>query len=189
MLKNHVTSIGKFFLLSFLIWLIPFIVGLFFGSSTTAASTNNQPLPAEISRIFDAYSTNNKQEVFSLIFVNNIKVAIFNIAGGVFIGIATFLSLLINGYATAVAFANMHQNGMPWGDIAKHTLPHSIELVGIWLAGAIGFSIAKKIVDAMRGLSLPSTQYFKQIGLYTLVSGLIVLLAAYIEAYISVYKN
>jgi stage II sporulation protein M len=189
MLKNHYQSIGKFFWLSFLIWLIPFAVGLIFGNSITPSSNSQQPLPPEISRIFDAYSNNNNREVFSLIFVNNIKVAIFNIAGGVFIGIATFLSLLINGYGTAIAFSNMHQNGMPWGDIAKHTLPHSIELVGIWLAGAIGFSIAKKIIDAMRGRPLPDTKYFKQIGIYTLTSFLIVLVAAYIEAYISVYKN
>jgi len=158
----------------------------FFLNHAQPPSNNGQPIPIEITNILNAYLKNDRHTAFTLIFSNNIKVALFNIAGGVFLGVATFINLFVNGYATATTFAAIHQQGMTWSDILKHTLPHSVELIGIWLSGAIGFSIAKKIVLAMRGRVLPSANYYKQMGIYSMATFLIILIAAYIEAYISV---
>lgn len=174
-----------FLLVSFLLWLIPFIIRLFFIDFVEIkkpSSVNSFDIVGEIT----AHALKNDSwTVFCLIFINNLKVTVINIIGGMLLGLGTVSNLIINGFLAADTFAAIHKNGMPIGEILKHTLPHSFELVGIWLSGAIGFSIAKVIVDFMRGKELPNVDYFRFIGRCIIITVLIILLAAFVESYVS----
>ncbi len=132
---------------------------------------------------------NETWSVFCLIFINNLKSCLINIGGGIMLGLATVSNLIINGFLVADTFATIHKNGMGIGQILKYTLPHCFELFGIWLSGAIGFSIAKLIIDFMRGKELPHSDYFKFIGKSIVITVLIILAAAFVEAYISLPKT
>lgn len=177
-------------LLAFLSWGIPFFLTLFldFGSHDInmqedhGQHTKNQV----VDDIMTAYSTGDRMTAFRLIFLNNLKVTIINVIGGIFLGIGTIINLLQNGFYTASVFSSIHQNGMSWKDIFAHTAPHSIEMLGIWLSGGLGFFIAKSIFGIMINNSYPSIKFYKTVGIGVIVSGLFILIAAYIEAFISV---
>ena len=181
-------------IIAFFIWLIPFIIGLSLTTdinhSTTSTVLNNKEIShSVVNDIFNAYSKNNRTEAFRLIFLNNLKVVIFNIVGGVLLGLGTFINLLQNGFYAANIFSIVHNNGLSWGKIVTFTAPHSIEMLGIWLSGGLGFYIAKAILDFIRNNKYPTDIFYKRIGLGFLVCTLIVLIAAYIEAFISVPIN
>ncbi len=128
-----------------LVWLIPFLIELLCVKvqMPNPNSIGTKPLSA-MNNVLAAYANNNRYSAFVLIFFNNAKVLLYNIAGGSSLGICTFFNLIVNGCAAAFDFGNAHKMGLSWTTIAIHTLPHSIELIGIWLSGGIGFSIAKK---------------------------------------------
>ncbi|MCF6297037.1 MAG: stage II sporulation protein M [Flavobacteriaceae bacterium] len=139
-----------------------------------------------VQEITEHLRNNDKWSAFYLIFTNNLKVSIINIFGGVFFGIGTFVNLFFNGFYTADVFSTIHANGTSWNVIIEHTLPHSFEMIGIWLSGGLGFFIAKTILDMMVKNRYPTTMFYKIIVVGSLISGLIILIAAYIEAFISV---
>ncbi|MBD3377820.1 hypothetical protein GF406_22515 [candidate division KSB1 bacterium] len=177
-----------FCLLSACFWLAPFCIRIFlvdFENSvplpeTTEPQGNN--ILFQIKQYLDA---GKKFDAFGLIFWNNLQVCVLNMVGGAMLGIITMISLLQNGFFTADVMSNVYYSNISVNEIVQHTLPHSIELIGIWISGAIGFSFAKTMIDFMRGKSLPSKQFMKFIGYHFLIMLLIILTAAYIEVYIS----
>jgi len=127
----------------------------------------------------------DKYSAFITIFMNNIKGCIINIAGGAFMGLGTLLNLAYNGFFSADMFAFSHKHGLDLATIVKVTLPHSFELIGFWLSGGIGFYIAWCIVQFMRGINLFCTKMYTLIGIACALVLIIILTAAYVEAYIS----
>jgi stage II sporulation protein M len=176
-----------FFFLSTLIWCLPFFLRLFFiGDLGIVSSVSKTELtPSVFTKITVAYHQNNRFEIFLIIFTTNIKSCIYNILGGVTLGLGTLFNLIFISFTTADMFYNTYVNGIGIVQILKHTLPHSIEFIGIWLSGAIGFFIAKHIIDFMRGKEFPTASFLKFIGKYILITVLIILVAAFIEAYVS----
>lgn len=131
------------------------------------------------------FSVGNKQAAFVSIFTNNIKSCILNILGGAFLGLSTMINLAFNGFAFADIMVSIHSAGMSIRDILRTTLPHSFELIGTWLSGGIGFYIAWLIICFMQGKESFTPKICKLIGMYSIVVFLIILLAAYVEAFIT----
>lgn len=127
-----------------------------------------------------------KGEAFAVIFKNNIRVCIINGAYGVLFGLGTVINLIFNGFSFADIFANSYKAGLSIESILKVTLPHSFELIGLWLSGAIGFYIAWHIIQFMRGKDILTAKFYKTVGFGSLAVFVIILSAAYVEAYISV---
>lgn len=175
-------------LFSFLFWVTPFLIRiLFMDTIIVTNSTHNQGANLSVvSEITEHLNNHDKWSAFHLIFINNLKVCIINIFGGVLFGIGTFVNLFMNGFYTADVFSNIHANGTSWNTILAHTFPHSFEMIGIWLSGGLGFFIAKTIFDMMIKNRYPAAIFYKIIGLGTLTVGLIILVTAYIEAFISI---
>ena len=71
-------------------------------------------------------------------------------------------------------------------NILKTTFSHSFELIGFWVSGAIGLSIAWKLIQFMCGKEMITIQFYKQIVLWIVAVFVIILVAAFVEAYISV---
>lgn len=179
----------SFFLLSVCLWLISFSIPIFFvdsGDIGTLSLIIEPKEPKAILEITQFLNDGNKFSAFGLIFWNNLKVCIINILGGMFLGIGTFFSLLFNGFYTGSVFAIIHRQGMPWKEIIEYTAPHSIEMIGIWISGGLGFYIALALWNLMMKDKYPRVNFYKVLRIGILISFVLILIAAYIEAYISV---
>lgn len=180
-----------FCLLSAALWIIPFFIRIFLidcddiGLVPQPKETVQSEVHNIVTEIVRKIETGNRFSAFGVMFWNNFKVCIINMIGGVMLGIVTVFSLLQNGFFTADAMINVYNSGMPINTIIKHTLPHSIELIGAWLSGAIGFSFAKSIIDFMRGKGMLTIQFLKFLGINAFVILIITLIAAYLEVYVS----
>jgi uncharacterized membrane protein SpoIIM required for sporulation len=177
-----------FCLLSACFWLAPFLIRIFLVDFENSVSLPETTEPQEnnvIYQIKQYLDEGKKIYAFGLIFWNNLQVCVLNMGGGAMLGMITIVSLLQNGFFTADMMSNVYHSNISVSEILQHTLPHSIELIGIWISGAIGFSFAKIIIDYMRGKALPNKQFIKFIGYHFFVMLLIILTAAYIEVYIS----
>lgn len=172
-----------------LCWLFPFIYRIFFIESPILE--NNQlvertsDLQNTVDNVIQALS-NNKEKAFALIFLNNLKGCLLNIAGGAFLGLGTTINLMINGFYTADIFATSYNSGMTLQKMVSVTLPHSFELIGFWLSGAIGFYIAWNFILFMRGKNHFNLFFLKTIVILTVIVFALILSAAYVESFISV---
>ena len=173
-------------MISFLIWLLPFIGRIFFIEMPIIESSATAQYDSVISEITESLDKDNHFEAFLLIFKNNILGCAINIAGGVFLGLGTIINLFINGFASADIFKNVYDSGFGLHNILKTTLPHSFELIGFWLSGAIGLSIAWELILFMRNQDIFSVKFCKWLVLWLTVVFIIILIAAFVEAYISV---
>ncbi len=80
------------------------------------------------------------------IITNNVQVAFYCFAGGIFVGVGSLVLLAFNGLsigATSAHFANVGLLGYLWTFIIGHGV---LELFAIWVAGAAGFLLGKAIV-------------------------------------------
>jgi uncharacterized membrane protein SpoIIM required for sporulation len=171
---------------SFFCWLLPFLLRIFFIEipDIKVEQVEEQSLNS-ITNVIQLLDENDKNGAFWIIFKNNIKGCVINIAGGVLLGIGTLFNLLFNGFFLADIFVYSYKAGMNISSIMKVTLPHSFELIGFWLSGAIGFYIAWNIIQFMRGKESFSTRFYKQVGIGSVAVVAIILAVAYVEAYIS----
>jgi uncharacterized membrane protein SpoIIM required for sporulation len=141
---------------------------------------------ATINRLTGLLSDGNNFEAFKLIFLNNSKGCLINIAGGFLFGFGTVINLAVNGFFLSDIFVSSYYNGVSIASILKVTLPHSIELVGFWLSGAIGFYIVWIMIKSIKDNSFPPLKSYLKLVYLIITTELIILVAAFIEAYISV---
>ncbi len=176
-----------FFLISAFLWSLTFICRLIFIDDLhVSPGSYTEMTPDIFFNLSNAYNQGDKWEVFLLIFGNNLKSCIFNILGGVLLGLGTLINLLMNGFITADMFYNTFINGMSVSQIIQHTLPHSIELIGIWLSGATGFYIANILWFLIQNKKVDIGYFVNIIFKSMLSTVLIILLSAVLEAYVSV---
>jgi uncharacterized membrane protein SpoIIM required for sporulation len=179
-----------FYIVSIGCWLLPFVFRIFFVEMPEITPEQLEQLPSErqqnaAQEVIQMLSAGDKDGAFSAIFKNNLKGCIINIAGGALFGLGTLFNLMFNGFFSADIFALSYKSGLSIESILKVTLPHSFELIGFWLSGAIGFYIAWNIIQFMRGKGTFTSRFYKRTGIYSLAVIIIILAAAYVEAYIS----
>ena len=187
--ENSVITKRKFahyLLLSFLFCVIPFLIRLFLLDGRTIEKPNPEYNFKVIEDVTGHLLINDRLSVFYLIFKNNLKVCIINIAGGAMFGLVTVSNLIWNGFYAADVFATIHFNGMSIIKILKHTMPHSFELLGIWLSGALGFCQAKLLILYMKGKELHIVGFLLFAIKCFLIIITIILLSAFIETFISI---
>lgn len=181
----------NFIRIAFLLWFIPFFIRFFLNLSFQEINTSSfqkfevMENSCVESRLMDLIREGDRKGCFLIIFTNNIKGCLLNIAGGSFIGVVTIVNLAINGFYSADIIKNSFDNGMLVTQILKVTFPHSFELLGFWLSGAIGLSIAWKLIQFIQGKEEFTLLFFKRIGMYTCIVFVIILSAAYIEAFVT----
>lgn len=177
---------NKFFILSLLVWLIPFCGRIPLDISCNIQAGANNDVKNSVTTIYKALQASSSDEAFVLVFKNNMKGCIINICGGVSLGVCTIGNLAFNGFVTSDMFMNSYEAGYPVSCIVRTTLPHSFELIGFWLSGAIGFMIAYQLILFMKGSAGNMIQFAKRVSVLTTVVFLIMLCAAYVETHISV---
>ncbi len=62
----------------------------------------------------------------------------------------------------------------------------AFELIGFWISGAIGLSIAWKIILFMKNKEILDIQFYKDVLIQFIIVFIIILSAAYVEAYITI---
>ena len=174
------------FIISLTIWLFPFLLRLYNTETSVLEMNNNIQQENIASQVIASFDREDYLSAFLLIFKNNIYGCIFNILGGVLLGIGTLWNLMLNGFMSADMFSNAHMAGLSINTIVKITLPHSFELIAFWLSGAIGLSIAWKLIQFMLGNDVFALRFYKKIGLWSIIVFITILCAAFAEAYISV---
>lgn len=134
-----------------------------------------------------------KLETLSLFF-NNLKIALMLYAGGITIGLATAYFLIFNGI-----FIGYTGSEYQLGDFIIATIPHGVfEVIGIILAGAAGFKLAKIIINILKGVTKIQSDFsirnqfkfllevnyddFKDTLIMMAIAIVLILIAAIIEA-------
>jgi len=173
------------FIFAFICWLIPFLIRISLVEITYSNDIEEPGLQTMVGNIIEALNQNDRKEAFVLIFTNNIKGCIINIVGGALLGLGTGLNLVVNGFCTADIFMHSYKMGVSIKSIIKLTLPHSFELIGFWMSGALGFYIAYNIFQLIRGKEKMCDYFYITVTISLVMILLIILFAAYIEAYIS----
>jgi uncharacterized membrane protein SpoIIM required for sporulation len=172
-------------------WFIPFVCRIFFIEMPEVTTINATKISISGTenieyKVIDALSKHDSKTAFKLILRNNLKCCILNMGGGVMLGIGTLLNLAFNGFVFADVGVKSYQSGLSIESILKVTLPHSFELIGIWLSGSIGFYITWNIIQVLRGKNGFTVRAYKILGIYSVIIFFIILSAAYVEAYISI---
>ena len=114
-------------MISFLIWLLPFIGRIFFIEMPIIEFSDVVQYDSVISEITESLDQDNYFEAFLLIFKNNILGCTINITGSVFLGLGTIINLFINGFASADIFKNVYDLGFGLNNILKTTAERSEE--------------------------------------------------------------
>ena len=184
--ENTITMRDKFIILSFLLWFIPFFSRITMNISYDSLPVLNDMSNSPLSILYTALKNSDSDEAFLLVFKNNIKSCLINVCGGVSLGVCTIVNLAYNGFATSDMFVVSYQSGFSLSDILKTTLPHSFELIGFWLSGAMGLMIAYRLLLFMRGREDISKDFLKQMCIMAFIVFVTTLCAAYVETHISV---
>lgn len=180
-----------FLLVSFIVWLIPFILRF---TTVSLLITNPGHFTAHSYHMAEFDSSLDQLIVhrdlrgaFAAILTNNLKVGLINISGGAIFGVSTFINLLANGLNLANIMTIALGQGVSLRFLVGSLLaPHLIELLGIWLTGAAGFMGANLCIRYVTNERLPDRKDFLTI-VYTSLAGLfIIAIAAWLEVYITI---
>lgn len=178
-------------MLSFALWVMPFIIRVFFidipaePMPVQSSVPINEPVTPAV-KVIESLQKNDRKNAFILVCRNNLKGCMINIGGGIFLGLGTSLNLMINGFYSADVFVTSYRSGQTISQIVNVTLPHSFELIGFWLSGAVGFYIAWNFILFIKSRECFTALFYKKVGALTAVVFIIILMAAYVEIYISI---
>jgi len=188
-------SLLNAFLACAFIWLLPFVVAIIqTGDASNPAedpsdkqrTLQNEQFDEQFTREvrWDLFKT--QREAFRTILTNNTRVAVTNGSGAFTFGITTVASLSINGLATGHLIKRHIVHGMSVHTVLAYTLPHSIELIGVWLAGAVGLRGATVVFSLVRGRAQDQSAQTLMILISAFLLSLgIILIAAWLEAYVT----
>jgi uncharacterized membrane protein SpoIIM required for sporulation/uncharacterized RDD family membrane protein YckC len=134
--------------------------------------------------------TEERPLMASAIMTNNIQVAFFCFAGGIFAGVGSLVLLAYNGLslgAISAHFGNRGLLGYLWTFVIGHGV---LELFAIWVAGAAGFLLGRALIapgDRTRGeaLVLEGRLAMRMIGAVILL----LVIAGLIEGFVSSSKE
>lgn len=188
-MRRHNYLFIYLFLFAVCLWMLPFILRLCFWEIPPIDSELLEKLPthnlSSAEKTVLLFSEEDYKEAFEEIFLNNLKGCLLNILGGTLLGLGTLINLLYNGFFMAHITIFCYESGMSIEDIIKNTLPHSFELIGFWISGAMGFYYTSQIISFMKGKECFTLSFYKKMGIYAIIVFLIILSAAYVEAFIT----
>jgi uncharacterized membrane protein SpoIIM required for sporulation len=114
---------------------------------------------------------------------NIIGVAILFLGGFIFAA-PTISLLLFNGYQIATTMISSLSMG--YQKTALLFLPHSIEFVAIWIAGALGLKVALIIISLLFKEKHPEKKEVKKLLNYFLIVCAMITIGSVIEGFVSV---
>ena len=162
------------FTLAFLCWTIPFLLRLLVIDMPDITTVSIEHDDTIETKIVQQLNENNSLKAFILVLKNNL------------LGLMTLFNLIYNGFFMADTFVYAHNIvGLNANLLLKLFLPHSFELIGFWMSGAVGFYIAWNIIQVMLGKKNITPCFYKNVGISFIIISFIITIAAYVEIYVS----
>lgn len=165
------------FLVAGCAFIVPFLVGLFM----------SYPSNPPASKLFMEYfSIKNRSPLFFM--ERNGFTLFLLLLGAILFGVSTFFNLVANGLITGSSISIAVQNKTYIQKILFLILPHGIfEIPAIIIAGAAGFKIPCELVRYLAGKKeQPLTKEdIKEYLTLALISIILIVIAAFVEAYIT----
>ena len=124
----------------------------------------------------------------SAIAINNLVAMVFLLLGSVSVGLLTIVGLVLNGVLIGAVLGIAVQQLQP-AVVAALIVPHGIlEIPALLVVSAIGLRFGRLTVRYIRGLEadLVTTRDLREAGWLIAVSALLIILAAYIEATLTI---
>jgi uncharacterized membrane protein SpoIIM required for sporulation/uncharacterized RDD family membrane protein YckC len=127
------------------------------------------------------YEARVRPALASMIITNNVRVALYCFAGGIFLGIGALVLLALNGLQLGASFGHYVNMGLG-AYLGEFIVGHGVlELTAIWIAGGAGFMLGRTLIapgDLARGdaLVLAGRRAIRMLGFCVvclLVAGLI----------------
>ena len=152
-----VVQARRYVLIAFLAFAVPAVAGFLLLKERPALADELLPdvmlerAQAGASRIgqgkgYVEVEARQRPMIASSIITNNITVAFYCFAGGIFAGVGSLVLLAYNGLsigAVSAHFANVGLLGYLWSFIVGHGV---LELFAIWVAGAAGFLLGRALI-------------------------------------------
>ena len=154
------------------------------------SQTNGLMLSENQKEVISYIESNNNFLAFKKISTNNLLCCGINIGGGTMFSVPTLFNLSFYGYVLGFQIydiLNIEDKKIRNNSLIR-ILPHSFEIVGIWLSGSISFYITWLILCILRNRTV-SAYDIKILIKYILSMLLIIICAAIVETYISPYIN
>lgn len=188
-LKNNVMNdnglnircIFLYSFISFLIWSIGFVVS-FLLPFESVYNLDCELIPSETNT---STKLTSSQELTILVIGSNLKCIAINTLGFVSFGFTTFLNLLFNGFVHG--FSIRFWTNLIGIEALNRILPHSFELVGIFLSGGVGFLGVSFIIKFLCGNDNIVRSWIFTSSFFTILACLIIIVAGFIEGYVSLY--
>lgn len=172
----------KYFFISSLLFIIIFIIKLSFEPIRYTTNVKDKLKSHKIELMKSEFEND-----FHRIYTNNTIVITKLIAGASLFGVPTVILLLFNGWGLAYTISNSLTTGLGVKIITLSILPHSIELIGIWLAAAVGFYCTELIIHLIKYKTPPDRSKLMKVLYCTIASYAIIAVAAYLESYLTPY--
>jgi len=167
--------------LPIILTLIIFSLGFIFG----LISINN------LSKINDKELSKYKPKIefnFPTILTNNLKVIFLMLAGAITFGLSTFINLIYNGFNVGLLIGSTFLTNEPLKLISALILPHGIfEIPAMLISAIAGFKIPYEItLYLLDKKEKPITnEDIKEFLKLSLISIILIIIAAFIEVYIT----
>ena len=125
----------------------------------------------------------SSEDLLVKVLETNLKCVAINVAGMVTFGIATFVNLFINGFMHGISIRySLIKIG---SDTWELIYPHSFELLGLIISGGAALYGIKIILKILKNDYINMTKKIITLLSIILLSVVIIMVAAYIEAYIT----
>lgn len=173
-----IRRISLFAFLSLLCWclglMISFVLPSEYLGLTCGLSSQKQPINPMLI---------NTDGLTLKIISNNLECAIINILGFCFLGISTCLNLLYNGLMHGMSIRySLSSYGI---ESLYRIIPHSFELLGLFLSGAVGFYSASCLVKVLLCKSIKHIRCIHTFVVFTILSFVIITVAGIVEVSVS----
>ena len=123
-------------------------------------------------------------ERFKHIVANNEKMLLLNYTGAFSLGLSPVILTSFNGFIFG-SYIGVYSNYMSMDKILKYTLPHSFELIAIIFSGGEGLFIGISLILCLLGYKKIKDINLKKIAVHFIFCTVIIILAAFVEAYIT----
>ncbi len=138
--------------------------------------------PSSITSVRGNHSVSVLDTVTSIGILRNNLFVVFIAASGLFtFGLTAVMAMLASGAFVGLVVASSLRVGMPLNQILWLTLPHSVELIGFWMAGAIGMLGFSHGIAILTGKSTFNSADVRFLLKMLLVAVAITIIAAFVE--------
>jgi len=163
-----------------LIWLLGFGYGFI-----TSENSRNNTRSGDSQKYAEYHKLNNSVLNNTLVILRtNIIGVVVLFLGGIVFAAPTISLLLFNGYQIATTLISSLSFGSQ--KIALLFLPHSIEFVAIWIAGALGLKAALIVISLLFNEKQPDKKELKKLLNYFFIVCSMITTASIIEGFVSV---